>query len=129
MKTILALVSLIFFSWPLCAELELKPIQFGLLGEFRASPDIEKFAELKKGKIKREGEATHAAYQWLLDQRGISANETCFVFGLYEASQMSGRKWLWEVRVNEWHNHLSAIILIDAKSGEVFAALPTKPKS
>jgi hypothetical protein len=120
---------MVLLTTPLVAKLELKPVEFGLLKEFRMSPDSEKFTELKKGKVKTEGEARHVALQWLLDQRGISANETCFVFGLYEASQMSGRNWLWEVRVNEWNNQLSAIILIDAISGEIFGALPTKPKS
>lgn len=124
-----ALLSVLFLTVPLAAKIELKPIEFGLLKQFRESPDSERFAELKNGKVKTESEARHVAFQWLLDQRGISANETCFVFGLYEASPMSGRNWLWEVRVTEWNTKLSGIILIDAITGEIFGALPTNPKS
>jgi hypothetical protein len=134
MKTrLFIIIGLLLFTVPVISQVELKPIDSNRIQEFRKSPKRETFSALGDSAVKNEKAAKRIGLEWIA-RHGLLAEEALSVVGLHKASRRNGGykangNWIWELRLTEFGTMLSGVILIDAKSGKVFAAIPTETKS
>jgi len=103
------------------------------IDKFRSNPTGAEFVALKDAKIRNDTEAKQAALGWQLKHNGLLAEEDLRVVGLYPAGRrvdgLTGKgNWIWEVKIVETSLRLGGIILIDARKGNTFGAVPSNAR-